>query len=206
MCFWSELALFHCDGTVSRNKHLCSLIPTNDDKPHAGVEICTSNQTTLGCEHSATTRTLPHRAIYHHVCDKNAYRGPATAGFGSIRPKWKPSIRVTGDVFVTCQSGDGAQLKDGVKFQWCDGSICTLEEVYGMAAPLFCWGGVDLLELGEDEVNVLVGKGTYQYWLDVWAGKSEQRLQASRIQSLLTDIRSKYVGVPSIVDHTRVCH
>jgi hypothetical protein len=169
MCFWSEIALFNCDGTVSRTKHLCDLVLAN--KPRAGVDICENDENHIGCNHSATRRTLPHRAVYHHVCDKNAYRPPAGSG---IRLKWKPSIKVNADMFVTRQAGAGAQLKDGLRFQWCDGSILTLEEVFGDSAPLFCWGGVDLLELEEEEVTKLVGKGTFQHWLDVWGGKMEK--------------------------------
>lgn len=149
-------------------KHLCSLVPY--DGHRAGVEICKNYENPLGCKHSKTARTIPDQAMYRHVCDKDAYRPPSGSG---IRQKWKPSIKVTGDMFVTCQAGDGVEMKDGVQFQWCDGSIGTLEEVLGKSAPLFRWGGVDLTELEEEDVSALVGKGTYAHWMDVWSGKTE---------------------------------
>lgn len=167
MCFWSENAFFNCDGSVSRMKYLCTPAA---DKHRSGADICKNYENNLGCKHSETDRAIPYQAPYRHVCDKDGYNPPARSG---IRHSWKPSINTTKDMFIRAKSGDGSELKNGVQFQWCDGSICTLEEVYSKDAPLFCWGGIDLLELEKDEREALVGKGRYEYWVEVWSGKKE---------------------------------
>jgi hypothetical protein len=175
MCFWSEIALFNCDGTVQRQKHLCRLVP--NDGLRAGVEICKDYETPLGCKHSETARPIPRRAMYRHVCDKDAYKTPAGSG---MRPKWTPAIKAAFPLVVTNSDKNSGQLKDSVQFKWCDGSVCTLEEVFGDDAPRFCWGGVDLLRLTEGEVVEMVGKGAYQHWVGVWSGEAEAEAEAEK--------------------------
>jgi hypothetical protein len=169
MCFWSEMAFFHCDGTVQREKHLCKLVP--NDGHGAGVEICKNYETPSGCKHSDTTRAIPHRAIYRHVCHKDAYRPPAGTG---IRPKWTPLIKEPFSVYMTGRSADDGELKNSVQFRWCDGSLCSVEDVFGRNAGDFNCGGVDLLKLEEQDVCRLVGKGTYEHWVGLWSGNAER--------------------------------
>lgn len=59
-------------------------------------------------------------------------------------------------------------------FRWCDGSLCTVEQVFGENDRRFCWGGVDLLQVEEEERCLLIGKGTYEHWLEVWGGRMEK--------------------------------
>jgi hypothetical protein len=162
MCFWGEIAFFNCDGTVSRQKHLCSLVP--DDGYRAGVVICDNYETPEACKHSQTERTVPHRAMYHHVCNRS---------MDQPRRKWTPSIRVP-DIFVTAQAGKGGKLKDSVQFQWCDGSLRSLEDIFNKHAGSFNWWGGDLLKMEEEEVCRLIGKGKYEHWVGVWSGKTEK--------------------------------
>lgn len=49
-----------------------------------------------------------------------------------------------------------------------------MEEVFGKNAGEFRWRGVDLLQVGEEEVCRLVGKGTYEHWVAVWSGERQK--------------------------------
>lgn len=179
MCFWDEMAFFNCDGTVERQKHLCQRVPYYDygGGRRAGVEICKSDSETplFGCRHSETSRTIPHQAIYRHVCDRKPAGPPPATGSGGCRPKWTPVIKEQPfSVFVTGTPRGGGKLKDSVQFRWCDGSLCTVEDVFGEnSAGEFNWRGVDLLRLEEGEMRKLVGKGTYEHWVGVWSGSKE---------------------------------
>ena len=62
-----------------------------------------------------------------------------------------------------------------MQFAWCDGSFCTLEDVFGKHAGGFNWRGVDLLQVGEEEASRLAGKGTYEHWVKVWKGETEEK-------------------------------
>lgn len=166
MCFWDEMAFFNCDGTVERQKHLCKRVP--HDGLRAGVEICKNYETPLGCKHSETTRPVPHRAIYRHVCDKN--KPPTGSG---TRPIWRPSIREPVSMYVTGTPESGGNIKNSMQFWWCDGSLRSVEDVYGKHAGGFSWRGMDLLQLKEEEVCRLTGKGTYEHWVGVWSGNKE---------------------------------
>ena len=161
------MALFNCDGTVSRMKHLCDLVPY--DGHRAGVAKCNNYETPLGCPHSQTTRAVPHQAIYRHVCDQ-AYKSDAESG---IRPKWKPTIKKPATAFVTSRSENGGKLKDSMQFWWCDGHLRTLEQVFGESAGPFPQPMGDLLHTPEEVVCKLIGKGTYEHWVGVWSGNAE---------------------------------
>lgn len=170
MCFWSEIAIFNCDGTVERQKHLCRL--ANTDVNAAGVEICKNFETPSGCKHSQTSRPTPHRAMYLHVCQPDAHRPLAGSG---IRPKWTPLIKEPFSVYMTGRPDNGGKLKNSAQFRWCDGSLCSVEDVFGRNAGVFYRGGVDLLKMEREEMCRFVGKGTYEHWVDVWSGKAEKK-------------------------------
>ena len=50
-----------------------------------------------------------------------------------------------------------------------------MEDVFGKHAGGFNWRGVDLLQVGEEEASRLAGKGTYEHWVKVWKGETEEK-------------------------------
>ncbi len=76
---------------------------------------------------------------------------------------------------MTGHSRNGGKLRNSAQFRWCDGSLCTVEDVFGKDAGAFYCGGVDLLKMEREEMCRFVGKGTYEHWVGVWSGKSEKK-------------------------------